>query len=168
MGDGSNTIDATRRREVYAGEPEGPTAGAPTATSGRTAGEDAPLKMLRWITRDTCEMDGPLHDFDVCANEPAPTVSGPGHKAELFVKEGTDAEDVEAGDVAQNRLGDCYLMAALAGLAATPEGRALIHNALRENKDPTGNVVSYSVKLFDTEHHLRCKTATVVAKWIDR
>jgi hypothetical protein len=37
------------------------------------------------------------------------------------------------------------------GLAATPNGRAAIHDAVQENKDAKGDVVSYSVKLFDTK-----------------
>lgn len=164
MGDGSNTIDATRRREGYTGEPEGaPAAGTPAASAGRTAFEDAPYKMYRWITGDTCDKAGRFHDYDACVGK---EVSGAGHKAELFVQEAGDAADVDPKDVVQNGLGDCYLMATLAGLAATPEGRALIHDALRENKDSTGNVVSYSVRLFDTEHHL-LEGATVVPKWIE-
>jgi hypothetical protein len=51
-------------------------------------------------------------------------------------------------DIHQRRLGDCALMGTLAGLAATPAGRALLSNAITENRDNSGAVTSYTVTLY--------------------
>src|SRR5260370_29258556 len=65
----------------------------------------------------------------------------------LFRKQDQDVDKINEHDVKQNQLEDCALMAALAGLARTPEGRAVIENAIKENKNERGEVVSYTVTL---------------------
>jgi hypothetical protein len=70
-------------------------------------------------------------------------------------------------DIHQRRLGDCSLMGTLAGLAATPAGRALLHDAITENRDNSGAVISYTVTLYkpdDTRFprvFLACKVEVV-------
>jgi hypothetical protein len=51
-------------------------------------------------------------------------------------------------------------MAPLAGLAATPQGRALIRNAITENKNAQGAVVSYTVRLHEVHSYFFFKTFT--------
>jgi Calpain family cysteine protease len=71
----------------------------------------------------------------------------------LFRTEGGDLHEVDEKDIGQNKLDDCHLMATLAGLAQTPEGRAVIKNAVSENKNEKGEVVSYTVMLHKPEEH---------------
>jgi hypothetical protein len=89
----------------------------------------------------------------------------------LFTREGTDADAVDLHDVRQDGLGDCFLMAPLAGLARTPEGRALIKSAVAENKNDKGDVVSYSVTLHRPDRHssptaFRDVTVTVTGPFV--
>jgi len=65
----------------------------------------------------------------------------------LFRKQNGDAHEIDVHDVKQNQLDDCFLMATLAALARTPEGRSVIKNAIAENKNAAGEVVSYTVTL---------------------
>jgi Calpain family cysteine protease len=67
--------------------------------------------------------------------------------AALFRREENDVDEVDVADVRQGTLGDCYLMASLAALARTPEGRAVIRGAIVENTNDAGQVVSYTVTL---------------------
>src|SRR5579859_3193137 len=98
-----------------------------------------------------CDAGINRHDYDRCGSDPNP---GPARSATLrssaFIRQASDVDAVSPADVAQDRVGDCYLHATLAGMAATKEGRAAIRDAIHENKDAQGNVASYSVKLFDT------------------
>jgi hypothetical protein len=69
----------------------------------------------------------------VCApNEPATT---------LFL------DGISPDDVRQWQIGDCYLLASLAALASTPQGRARLENMIVENRDEAGHVLSYTVNL---------------------
>jgi hypothetical protein len=88
--------------------------------------------------------DGARHDFDGCAK-------GPLARSVLFVKEEKDANAIDAADVKQARIGDCHFMAPLMALAGTSGGRALIHDAIAENKNAKGEVESYTVRLFEAE-----------------
>ena len=77
----------------------------------------------------------------------------------LFRTEGGDADAVNAHDVQQRAIGDCFVMAPLAGLARSPEGRALIKGAITETRNDKGDVVSYTVTLHRPEEHWwRAKT----------
>jgi hypothetical protein len=83
----------------------------------------------------------------------------------LFRQQDHDAHKISEHDVKQNRLDDCFLMATLAGLARTPEGRAAIENAITENKNEKGEVTSYTVTLQKPEKSyggLGAKTFTPV------
>jgi hypothetical protein len=83
------------------------------------------------------------YDFD--AHVQATVVS-----PELFARNSpSDVDDITPADVRQNQMGDCHLMATLSALAGTPQGRALIRNAIAENRDAQGQVVSYSVALYE-------------------
>lgn len=53
----------------------------------------------------------------------------------------TSRESITPEDVLQTSVGDCYFAAAIAGLAKTPEGRALIQSLITDNGDGTYTVV---------------------------
>ncbi|HTB79041.1 MAG TPA: C2 family cysteine protease [Polyangiaceae bacterium] len=90
---------------------------------------------------DPCgDVNAPDHDFDGCRADTVPN-------AQLFKKQGTDVDAVDAVDVQQGALGDCHFLAPLAALASTPGGRAFIHGAVAENKNDQGEVVSWTVTL---------------------
>ena len=86
------------------------------------------------------------HDPDRCGTE---AVRNP----VLVVKQAGDADAVDRPDVRQAALNDCHLMAPLAAIASTPEGRALIKNAVTENRNDKGEVVSYTVTLHKRADH---------------
>jgi hypothetical protein len=88
----------------------------------------------------------PRSDFDHCD---ARTTEHP----VLFARQATDTNEVESQDVHQGALGDCHLMSVLLAMARSPEGRALIHNAIRENRNDHGEVVSYTVTLHRPQTH---------------
>jgi len=88
----------------------------------------------------------------------------------LFRQQDHDVHKIDEHDVKQNQLDDCFLMATLAGLARTPEGRTVIENAVKENKNEKGDVVSYTVTLHKPEKSyggLGAKTFTPVAVTVD-
>ena len=94
---------------------------------------------------DPCaDLDALDHDFDGCGQEAV-------QNAQLFKKQGTDVDAVDAMDVQQGAVGDCHFLAPLAALASTPGGRAFIHNAVVENKNDQGEVVSWTVTLHQRE-----------------
>jgi hypothetical protein len=90
--------------------------------------------------------DDPAHDFDRCG---ITTVDHP----RLFVQEVNDADEINVHDVRQAGVGDCYFMATLSALAGSPQGRAIIRNAIAENRNDRGDVVSYTVTLHRPETH---------------
>jgi Calpain family cysteine protease len=57
--------------------------------------------------------------------------------------------DIDIADIGQRSIGDCYLLSALGVLTQTPEGRAHIRDMIRENRDGAGNVLSYTVTLYE-------------------
>jgi hypothetical protein len=65
----------------------------------------------------------------------------------LFRTQSTDRDAVGLHDVRQGRFGDCFVLAPLGALTRTPEGRALIRNAVIENRNERGELVSYTVTL---------------------
>jgi hypothetical protein len=85
-------------------------------------------------------------DADRCGTE---AVSNP----KLALKQPGDAYPVDGADVRQTTLNDCHLMAPLAAIASSPMGRELIMNAIRENTNDKGQVVSYTVTLHRPESH---------------
>ena len=90
--------------------------------------------------------DGAKHDFDRCITEKIPN-------AVAFARQEGDADEVGPKDVQQMAVGDCWVMAPAAALASTRDGRALIKNAIAENKDDKGVVTSYTVTLHRPEEH---------------
>jgi hypothetical protein len=97
------------------------------------------------------------HDFERCGND-AP-VTAP----VLFLQQTKDVAPVDVKDVKQGRAGDCALLATLAALASTPEGRAVIQSAIAENRIENGEVVSYTVTLHKpVSHFLGARTFSEV------
>lgn len=92
------------------------------------------------------EADCPNDDYDRCIDR---TVPNP----ELWVDQSSDAGPIDRSDIRQRQIGDCYVMAVLGGLTSTTEGRALLQNAIRENRDGSGQVSSYTVTLHRPERH---------------
>jgi hypothetical protein len=90
-----------------------------------------------------------LADFVSGQSQPSPEY-GPcdvvPHPA-LFHTESRDTQAIDLHDVQQSGFADCYLLSPLAGLTRTAEGRALIQNAITENRNGRGEVVSYTVTL---------------------
>jgi Calpain family cysteine protease len=72
--------------------------------------------------------------------------------AVLFAKQPGDATAVDAADVRQHRFADCSLLAPLAAMARTTEGRAFLQHAVVENRSEEGRVVSYTVNLHVLQH----------------
>jgi hypothetical protein len=93
----------------------------------------------------------PDHDFDRCVRDSVPNPV-------LFQKQRADADAVNSRDVQQDGLGDCHFLAPLAALATTPRGRALIRDAIVENKNDKGNVLSWTVTLHQPQTHLFGRT----------
>lgn len=92
------------------------------------------------------ETDCPNDDYDRCIDRAVPN-------AQLWIDQGSDANAIDRADVRQRQIGDCYVMAVLGGLTNTNEGRTLLQNAITENKDRSGRVVSYSVTLHRPHRH---------------
>lgn len=122
-------------------DPPQPATPAPVTTPKRNDG---------CVRDDTPDPDGcpksvcaGRYDFD--AHVQATVVS-----PELFARNSPgDVGDISPGDVRQGQIGDCHVMATLSALAGTPQGRNLIRNAIAENRDAHGQVVSYSVALYE-------------------
>jgi hypothetical protein len=68
--------------------------------------------------------------------------------AVLFLRQPNTYFDASPWDIHQGKLGDCYIMATQAALATTAAGRALLKNAITENRNERGELVSYSVTLY--------------------
>jgi hypothetical protein len=128
------------------------TAGPPNDGSGERAQRAAADARYQKYASGTpapedCNDHGkPNYDFDHCPDAPV-------NHPVLFKKEPADADEVDIADVKQMEVPDCYLMAPLAAISATPEGRALIKGVIVENKDKDGNVESYTVTLHKPESH---------------
>jgi hypothetical protein len=149
MGGEDLGIDAARRRDWTGNDDHsgGPATGASNGGTSRAAADETAYHKLRdWILG--CKDYDNSRDYDRCGTDstklPSPT---------LFLQENGDCDEVDAKDVKQNRLGDCYFMAALAGLAATPAGRAAIHGAITQHTGADGALV-YSVKLYEAQSPL--------------
>jgi hypothetical protein len=111
---------------------------------------------------DRCyDYEEPDHDYDPCVRDVV-------ERPVLFLREASDATEVSSRDVQQKGVGDCYMMAALAALTDTPDGRSLVRSAISENRNDKGEVVSYTVTLHKPESHwLRAKTFSDVSVTVD-
>ena len=77
----------------------------------------------------------------------------------LYRRQGNDVDAVAPRDVRQGALPDCCLLAVLAAMAMTPEGRAALRDAIVENKNDEGHVVSYTVTLHELERSMLGSTS---------
>lgn len=136
-------------------EPAGGSDPSPSGVSGDPADGTPAQRALSYVRADAhftsaagnqdpaCKLPrDERFDFERCA-VPAKPLAAP----VLYLQQAKDPEAVDSKDVRQGRAGDCALMATLAALASTPEGRAVIRNAIVPNTDARGQVVSYTVTL---------------------
>jgi hypothetical protein len=132
---------------------DGPTASGPPSDPGaaaRAARAAAADRYQAYVSSgqpdasvDPCgDINAPYHDFDGCLQDRVPN-------AQLFKQEGSDVDAIDPMDVQQGVVGDCHLLAPLAALANTSQGRAFIRNAVVENKNEEGKVVSWTVTLHE-------------------
>jgi calpain family cysteine protease len=130
---------AQRRTDAYSNDgPTPPRAGAPPATP-RTEREQANARYEQLVSGGSFGGVGwGSVDYDHCTSL---DVQSP----KLFVRQAEDVAAIDPQDIRQGALGDCYLLSALAGMAATAGGRDAIRTAIAENKDDKGAVVSYTV-----------------------
>jgi hypothetical protein len=102
--------------------------------------------------RPCSDYDKPGFDFDRCVIDRNPGKPGDPPKAStLFLPESRNEPPIAHKDVNQRYVGDCALMASLAGLATTPEGREWIHSAIGERKNEKGEVTGYTVRLYEVQ-----------------
>ena len=150
----NTTIDRVCRRIDWEGDNE---SGPPPADPAKSERDERTAAQERYSAYLSSGADRPRGSVVACpVRAPAdpicePAGSGP---TVAFLKEAGDTDEVDPRDVTQGPLGDCYLMVSLAGLARSPEGRALLRNAIVENKNDAGQVVSYTVTLHEPERHL--------------
>jgi hypothetical protein len=118
------------------------------------------------LTDDCKAYDNPEHDFDACVVDwnaggivsfPAPT--------QLHLQEPNDAHVIDVKDVRQRKVGDCAFMASLAAAAGTDAGRDALLYGVQENKNDLGEVVSYSVRLYEVHWHVD-GPKTFQEKWV--
>lgn len=148
----TNRIDA-QRIAPYGGAAAAPPAAestSPSERARRAAATDrldafAAGRPIAGPTGDV-DLECPHDDYDLCVDR---TVPNP----RLWIEQGSDADAIDMADVRQSQLGDCYVLAVLAGLANTAEGRALLRSAIVERTTPAGQVVSYGVTLHEPHRH---------------
>src|SRR3984957_8833995 len=70
-----------------------------------------------------CGDFGPNHDFDACVNDLITN-------GVLSSRQPGETDAIDARDITQGALGDCSLLASLGALSQTPDGRALLRNAI--------------------------------------
>jgi hypothetical protein len=124
----TTSIDPTRlRRPSYADD----AVGTPTPQPDDRAVRRAADERLNVIISK-------YQEFGPCDAIPKPV---------LLRTESGDQTPVDLRDIQQRGFGDCFVLAPLGGLTRTPEGRALIANAVAENRNERGEVLSYTVTL---------------------
>jgi Calpain family cysteine protease len=152
------TIDSFRRQTDFVGDSDSEAPPASDAGSQLAEGASARARYEAFVSAEPGNPE-PCIDNRL--------LDGPLPPAVLFGKEGNDVDEVDMADVQQGKLGDCYLMATLAGLARTPEGRAVIRNAIVENTNDAGQVVSYTVTLHKPQSTWMSTTFTSVRVTVD-
>ena len=136
--------------DTFTGRVVGRAASARVAGGAAQAGQGASTyeQLRSWYY--SCGKFTEARNYDKCGTDPNPGgPAGPPLPSRLYVRQQGNADPIDRADVSQYGLGDCYLFAALAGLASTKEGRDVIRGAITENKDAVGKVVSYTVKLHE-------------------
>ncbi len=144
-----NSVTPTHRREdACIDETDGsPPKGPHPAVSDQDKRVLAQAKYDALASGDLGHAACTTNDIDEsCGTEPIPN-------AVLLAPKKVNGPTIDGSDVTQFRLNDCHLMAPLAALASSPAGRELIKNAITEHKNDSGTVVSYTVKLYQSEKH---------------
>ena len=145
----ANGPDTLTGRVVGRAASAGPAGGTTQADQGASTYE----QLRSWYYG--CGKFGEARNYDECGTDPNPGgPAGPPLPSRLYVQQKGNADPIDRADVSQYGLGDCYLFAALAGLASTKQGRDVIRGAITENKDAAGKVVSYTVKLHEVHDPL--------------
>jgi Calpain family cysteine protease len=106
------------------------------------------------------DFESPDHDFDSCVNAVV-------QRPVLFQKQADDVDAIDSRDVNQGELSDCNLLAPLAAMAGMPVGRDFLRNAIVENKNSKGGVVSYTVTLHASQERPGMVTFRKVAVTVD-
>ena len=127
-------------REAAGPPPQDPAVQARAARAAAAARHDA--FVAGGLPDDECSKLDSGRSLDRCVKEDIPS-------AVLFAKQGDDVDAIDPKDVRQGSVGDCAFLACVAALAATPAGRALLRNAVVENKDGRGRVASFTVTLHE-------------------
>jgi hypothetical protein len=148
------SADYDRERDAVGASPPKRDSGGASSTMNDDAEDDTYTAWLPDPGRDTCiNFLHPAHDYERCVFDPNPGgISAPMMPSTLFLREGGDVEEISPTDVQQRGLGDCHLLAPLAAMASTEAGRAAIRDAIKERKNDKGEVVGYSVRLYDEGH----------------
>jgi hypothetical protein len=166
MANGDLSITTVRRRDGHDGHDDDTITTPPPrarATGSRATADfvpharsDAHYRIDGEGDADTCtDYSKPKHDYDACVvnREPGGSAAPTSLPSVVFLRESGDAGEVDPKDVTQSGLGDCYLLAALAGLASSPKGQAALRNAIQEHTSDQGEKV-YSVRLYEAQEHL--------------
>jgi hypothetical protein len=167
-------VDDTRRRvwpdEDRDGEPLGPRAGAGTAAARVAADAEAYERLAGWIQGGSANAVGDAAPGSGGLDVEPKVDHSPGgpdktkRPSQVFVLEDKDANAIDPKDVQQYLLGDCHLMAPLAALASTQEGRKTIGHAIWSSTDAMGQPC-YCVRLYQRTWYgtLQPKTIKVSA-----
>jgi hypothetical protein len=118
---------------VHPALPRLQTQSTPDAAPPAPAASGSPSPLSFFATHDYADSSGPIE-----------------HPA-LFVREGNDADAVNRDDISQGGMQDCAFLAAVGTLTNTPEGRALLRDAIHENRNDRGEVDSYTVTLHQAD-----------------
>jgi hypothetical protein len=151
-------VDDTRWRgwpeEDHDAQPLGARAGSGTTAARAAADAAAYERLAGWIEGGGAggvragAPGSPAGGSDLEVDDRAPGGSNqPIRPSQPFVWETEDASAIDPRDVRQSTLGDCHLMAPLAALAATREGRTTIAKAIWSSTDAMGQPC-YCVRLY--------------------
>ncbi len=157
---------SVREVSAYRGSSDwdaGVASGAPPDpdVAARQEREAAHARLQAHAAGDPCqEFESPDHDFDRCVNAVV-------QRPVLFQRQADDVDAIDSRDVNQGQLSDCNLLAPLAAMAGTPEGRDFLRNAIVENKNSNGDVVSYTVTLHASQERPGMLTFRKVAVTVD-
>jgi hypothetical protein len=161
----TNRIDA-RRIQPYGAAAAGPPSAEDAPPAERALRAAAADRLDAFVAgrpiappTGTSAVECPNDDFDRCVDRTVPS-------PRLWIEQGSDTDAIDKADVRQSQIGDCYVMAVLAGLTNTPEGRALLRSAITEQTTPGGQVLSYGVTLHEPHRHWFADT-TFTAREVD-
>jgi hypothetical protein len=124
-----------RGATLGAGAPNA-TGSAPSKPTDRELRQTAETRLASFIVHDA------PGDFGPCDGLSNPV---------LFRTQPGDASPIDLSDVRQDLNEDCFVLAPLGALTRTEAGRTLIQNMVAENRNASGEVVSYTVTLHRPE-----------------